>query len=95
MIYNLGILIDCLYFQLKNGNNDPTRDSCYKYYMPLIEIKDFDASIEPKYSAIFLSINNKTQCVPLLFLSSRFMTYVPSFSIDKLCLEKTPWNLGS
>ena len=27
-----------------------------------------------KYTADILSINNKTQCVPLLFLSSRFMT---------------------
>ena len=30
----------------KNGNNVPTRDSFDKYYMPLVEIKDFNALIE-------------------------------------------------
>ena len=28
---------------------------------------------ESKYTAVFLSINNETECVPLLFLSSRFV----------------------
>ena len=32
----------------KNSNNDLTRDSCDKYYMPLVEIKDFDALIDNK-----------------------------------------------
>ena len=32
----------------KNGDNDPTRDSFDKYYMPLIEIKDFNALINNK-----------------------------------------------
>ena len=48
-----------------------------------------------KYTAAFLSINNETQCVSLLFLSSRFMTYAPSFILGKTFLEKTPLNLGS
>ena len=30
------------------------------------------------------------QCVLLLFLSLRFMTYAPSFILGKLFLEKTP-----
>ena len=42
---------------------------------------------ESKYTVKFLSINNETQCVPLLFLSSRFITYVPSFSLGKLSLR--------
>ena len=50
---------------------------------------------ESKYAAVFLSINNETQCVPLLCLSSRFMTYAPSFNLGKSSLEKTPLNLGS
>ena len=29
----------------KNGNNDPTRNSFDKYYMPLVEIKYFNALI--------------------------------------------------
>ena len=32
----------------KNGNNDPTRDSFDKYYMSLVEIKDFNALIDNK-----------------------------------------------
>ena len=32
----------------KNGNDDPTRDSSVKYYMPLVEIKDFNALIDNK-----------------------------------------------
>ena len=32
----------------KNGNDDPTRDSFYKYYMSLVEIKDFNALIDNK-----------------------------------------------
>ena len=30
-------------FSIKNDNNDPTRDSFDKYYMQLVEIKDFNA----------------------------------------------------
>ena len=32
----------------KNDNNDPTRDSFNKYYMPLVEIKEFGALIANK-----------------------------------------------
>ena len=32
----------------KNGNDDPTRDSFVKYYIPLVEIKDFNALIDNK-----------------------------------------------
>ena len=41
-----------------------------------------------KYTAKLLSINNETQRVPLLFLSSR------SFVLGKLFLKKVPLNLG-
>ena len=30
----------------KNGDNDPTRYSFNKYYMPLVEIEDFNALIK-------------------------------------------------
>ena len=33
---------------LKSGNDDLTRDSFDKYYMPLVEIKDFNALIDNK-----------------------------------------------
>ena len=32
----------------KNGNDDPTRNSFDKYYMPLVEIKDFNALFDNK-----------------------------------------------
>ena len=31
-----------------NGNNDPSRGSFEKYYMPLVEIKDFNTLIDNK-----------------------------------------------
>ena len=49
---------------------------------------------ESKFTAVFLLINNGTQFVPLLCLSSRFMKYTSSFILGKLSLEKTPLNLG-
>ena len=42
----------------KNGNDDPTRDSFVKYYMPLVEIKDFNALIDNK-SFFDQSVKNK------------------------------------
>ena len=33
----------------KNGNNDPTRYSFDEYYMPLVEIKDFNTLIDKKH----------------------------------------------
>ena len=50
---NLDYLIDPTFkninrlfaFSFKNSNNDPTRDSFEKYYLPLVEIKDFNALI--------------------------------------------------
>ena len=49
---------------------------------------------QSKYTATFLSINNETQCVSLLCLSSRFMIFAPTFTLGKLSLEKTSLNLG-
>ena len=49
---------------------------------------------ESKYTVAILSINNEVQCVQLLLLSSRLVTYAPSFVLGKLFLEKTPLNLG-
>ena len=42
---------------------------------------------ESKYEAKFLSVDNETQCVPLL-LSLIFIRYTPSFILGKLFLEK-------
>ena len=41
--------INRLFAQLfKGGNNDPTRNYFDKYYMPQVEIKDFNARINSK-----------------------------------------------
>ena len=59
--------------------------SCEIYYIPKTS----------KYTAVFFSRNNETQCVSLFCLSLRFITYAPSFILGKLSLEKPPSNLGS
>ena len=46
MIPDLGIIIYCLPFL--HGNDDPTTNSFDEYYMPQVEIKDFNALIDNK-----------------------------------------------
>ena len=50
---------------------------------------------EPEYTTVLLPTNNEIQWVILICLSSRFMTYTPSFILGKLSLEKKPKNLQS
>ena len=45
--------------------------------------------------AVFLSMNNEAQCIPLLSLSSRFIKYTSSFILGKFFIEKTSLSLGS
>ena len=53
---NLDYLIDPTFrnvnrlfiFSFKNGHGDPTRYSLDEYYMPLVEIKNFNALIDDK-----------------------------------------------
>ena len=35
-------------FSFKNCDNDPTRDCFNEYYMPLVEIKDFNTLLDNK-----------------------------------------------
>ena len=44
----IGLWIETFVVSFKNGNNDLMRDSFNKHYMPLVEIKDFNALIENK-----------------------------------------------
>ena len=53
LIEHLGTLIDCLLtigrlLSFKNGDNHPTRGSYDKYYIQLVEIKDFSTLIDNK-----------------------------------------------
>ena len=49
-------------FSFQNGNNNPTRNSFAKYYIPFVEIKDSNALIcnKPFFDQ---SVKNKTKCV--------------------------------
>ena len=49
----------------KNGNNDPTRDSFDKYYMLLVEIRDFNSLIDNK------PVKNKKETYEKLIEMSR------------------------
>ena len=56
MIQLIEILIDCLYFHSKNGNDDPARDSFDTYYMPIVEVKDYYSN---QQKSIFWSASKK------------------------------------
>ena len=55
---------------MKNGNNDPRRDSFDKYYMPLVEFKDLNALIDNK-PFFDQPIKNKQETYEKLFEMSR------------------------
>ena len=67
---NLDYLIDPTFSNInrlfvlsfKNGDNDPTMKYLYKYYMPLVEIKDFNVLIDNK-PFIDQPVKNKTRSV--------------------------------
>ena len=50
---------------------------------------------ELKYTVVFPSKNNETQCIPLLCLSSIFTAYTQSFILHKSVIEKALLKLGS
>ena len=45
-------------FKFKNGNNNPTRNSFHKYYVLLVEMKDFNALIDNKQEAYEKFVEN-------------------------------------
>ena len=49
---------------------------------------------ESKYTVVFMSINNETGSVPLLFIIEIYYMCALSFTLGKLSTEKTPLNLG-
>ena len=64
-------------------------------WLCLILIEKYIQLEKNHQSTQLLSINNETNCFPLLCLSSRFMLYAPSFILGQLFLDKTPLKLGS
>ena len=58
----------------KNGSNDPTSDSFDKYYMPLVEIRDFNALIDKK-PFFDQPVNNKQEASEKLIEMSKNDNY--------------------
>ena len=87
---NLDYLIDSAFrninrlfvLSFKNGN-DPTRDSFEKNYMPLVEIKDFNALIENK-PFFDQPVKNKQEAYEKLIEMSRNDDYTTGNLLDYL-----------
>ena len=81
---NLRNISRLLFLSFKNGGNDPKRNSLVKYYMSLVEIKDFNALTDNK--PIFdQSIKNKQQAYKKLVEMSRNNDYITGNLLDYLC----------
>ena len=86
---NLDYLIDPTFrninrmfvFSFKNG--DPTGDFCDKYYMPLVEIKDFNALIDNK-PFFDQPVKNKQEAYEKLIKVSRNDDYTTGNLLDYL-----------
>ena len=70
-------------FSFKNGDNDPTGDFCDKYYMPLVEIKDFNALIDNK-PFFDQPVKNKQEAYEKLIEVSRNDDYTTGNLLDYL-----------
>ena len=71
----------------KNGNDDPTRNSFNKYYMKLVEIKDFNALIgkEPFFDQ---PVKNKQEAYEKLIEMSRNDDYATGNLLNDLYHQK-------
>ena len=71
----------------KNGNDDPTRNSFNKYYMKLVEIKDFNALIgkEPFFDQ---PVKNKQEAYEKLIEMSRNRDYATGNLLNDLYHQK-------
>ena len=74
-------------FSFKNGNNDPTRNSSDKYYMTLVEIKDFDALIDNK-PFFYQPVKSEQEVYEKLIEMSKNNDYTTGNLLDCLYLKK-------
>ena len=92
---NLDFLIDLAFrninslfvLSFKNGNNDLTRYSFGKYYMPLAEIKDFNSLINNK-PFFDQPVKNKQEAYEKLIEMSRNDDYTTGNLLDYLYHQK-------
>ena len=66
----------------KNGNSDTMRDSFKKYYMPLVEIKDFNALIDNK-TFFYQPVNDKHDGM-MEFIAEKQPKTILNFSLGSL-----------
>ena len=66
---------------VKNGKNDPTRNYFDKYYMLLVEIKDFNALIDNK-PFFYLPVKNKQEAYEKFIEMSRNNDYATGNLLD-------------
>ena len=85
MIQLIEILIDCLYFHSKNGNDDPARDSFDTYYMPIVEVKDI--TVINRKAFFDQSVRNKQEAYKELIEMSRIHDYTTGNLLDFLYLQ--------
>ena len=71
----------------KNGNDDNTRDSFDKYFVPLVEVKDFIALIDNKTCFVH-PVKNKLEAYEKLSEMSRSHVYTRGYLLDNLCHSK-------
>ena len=78
----------------KNGNNDPTRNSFDKYYMSLVEIKDFNVLIDDKpfYDQ---PLKNKREAYEKLIEMSRNDDYTTGNLLDFWCHQNYYKRIGT
>ena len=69
----------------QNGNDDPTRNSFDKYYMPLVEIKDFNQLID-KEPFFDQPVEIKEKAYEKLVKMSRNDDYTTGFFISSKLL---------
>ena len=70
-------------FSFKSGNDDPKRNPFDKYYMPLVEIKDFNALVANK-SFFDQLVKNKQEAYEKLVEMSRNNDYTTKNLLDYL-----------
>ena len=75
----------------KNSNDDPTIDSFNQYYMPLVEIKDFNALIDNK-PFFDQPVKSKQEEYEKLIEMSRNNEYTTGKLLD-ICIIKNIINL--
>ena len=84
--------LESFVLSFKNGNNDLTRNSFNKYYIPLVEIKDFNALIDNK--AFFdQQVKNLSKCQEMMTIQQDIYWIISLNEADDSKFETRKWNI--